>query len=153
MTVNTSMGQDGSDINCAARAAYYQISADRYKLSQVIRNLVSNALKFTPSGGTVSMNLEYIPETESCGGQEPEASPSSRDLADVPRSDSYSSRLMRLASDTFRPFFVEKLRAKLYLGHTGINSKSTEMKTVGWLRFSVKDSGAGISWVSLYVFT
>ena len=32
------------------------IEADRYKLSQVIRNLVSNAIKFTPEGGTISVN-------------------------------------------------------------------------------------------------
>lgn len=31
------------------------LNIDRYKLSQVIRNMVSNALKFTPSGGRVTV--------------------------------------------------------------------------------------------------
>ena len=41
----------------------YQIEADRYKLSQVMRNFVSNAIKFTPVGGTISVNafVTYVP--------------------------------------------------------------------------------------------
>ncbi len=32
------------------------IFADRYMIGTIIRNLVSNAIKFTPSGGTISIN-------------------------------------------------------------------------------------------------
>ena len=32
------------------------MNADKAKLNQVMRNMLSNALKFTPSGGTVDVN-------------------------------------------------------------------------------------------------
>ena len=38
----------------------YRIDADKHKLSQVFRNLISNALKFTPEGGTVSVTVSLI---------------------------------------------------------------------------------------------
>lgn len=37
------------------------INADESKLSQVIRNLVSNALKFTPQGGNITITSKFIP--------------------------------------------------------------------------------------------
>jgi len=36
----------------------FHIKADKFKLSQVLRNLLSNALKFTPSGGEVKILIE-----------------------------------------------------------------------------------------------
>ena len=36
------------------------IEADKYKLSQVIRNFISNALKFTPEGGTVTIKATIV---------------------------------------------------------------------------------------------
>lgn len=39
----------------------YSIEADAFKISQVIRNLLSNALKFTPSEGKVAVLVEILP--------------------------------------------------------------------------------------------
>ena len=35
----------------------YVIEADKYKLPQVMRNFVSNAIKFTPEGGIISVKV------------------------------------------------------------------------------------------------
>ena len=36
------------------------IYADKFKMDQVIRNLISNALKFTPSGGAVTLKATFV---------------------------------------------------------------------------------------------
>jgi signal transduction histidine kinase/CheY-like chemotaxis protein len=40
------------------------IFADKFKMDQVIRNLISNALKFTPRGGTVKIRGTFLEMTE-----------------------------------------------------------------------------------------
>lgn len=44
-------------------AAPFRVTTDRHKVAQVISNLVSNAIKFTPTGGRVS--IEVSPQGES----------------------------------------------------------------------------------------
>lgn len=43
------------------------LRADEFKLSQVLRNLISNALKFTPSKGKVHMHVEMLPNYPTSG--------------------------------------------------------------------------------------
>ena len=37
---------------------------DKFKMSQVLRNFMSNALKFTPDGGTITVRTCFIPDTK-----------------------------------------------------------------------------------------
>eukprot|EP00598_Pedospumella_elongata_P000906 CAMPEP_0184975770 /NCGR_PEP_ID=MMETSP1098-20130426/6903_1 /TAXON_ID=89044 /ORGANISM="Spumella elongata, Strain CCAP 955/1" /LENGTH=1124 /DNA_ID=CAMNT_0027498543 /DNA_START=134 /DNA_END=3508 /DNA_ORIENTATION=+ len=43
------------------------LRADEFKLSQVLRNLISNALKFTPAQGKVHMKVEMLPNYPTSG--------------------------------------------------------------------------------------
>ena len=38
------------------------IMVDKFKMNQVLRNLISNALKFTPPGGSVTVSASFIPD-------------------------------------------------------------------------------------------
>jgi two-component system cell cycle sensor histidine kinase PleC len=49
------------DVRCAAQATLW---ADARALKQIVLNLASNAMKFTPAGGTVALRGEGMP----CGG-------------------------------------------------------------------------------------
>ena len=40
------------------------IMADKHKLAQVVRNITSNALKFTPNQGKVHIFCDIVPSTE-----------------------------------------------------------------------------------------
>jgi len=44
----------------ASSCCEYSIEVDEFKISQVIRNMLSNALKFTPPEGQVSMDIEIV---------------------------------------------------------------------------------------------
>jgi signal transduction histidine kinase len=43
---------------------HLRILADEHKLVQVVRNLVSNGLKFTPAGGRVIVSVAYLAAEE-----------------------------------------------------------------------------------------
>jgi signal transduction histidine kinase len=58
------------------------IYIDRFKVNQIIRNLISNALKFTPTGGDVIMQAVFMQDIKKEDeGHDLEIAPSGRSPA------------------------------------------------------------------------
>ncbi len=55
-------GQDGVTLHSAVPAGLPRLRADGRRIRQVVVNLVSNAVKFTPSGGSVTLSAALLPD-------------------------------------------------------------------------------------------
>jgi signal transduction histidine kinase len=53
-------------LECRLPAALPSVHADRDRIHQVLSNLVGNALKFTPPGGTVTIEAQAVPGEVRC---------------------------------------------------------------------------------------
>jgi osomolarity two-component system sensor histidine kinase SLN1 len=105
-----------------------QIFVDKHKVEQVLRNLISNAIKFTPIGGNVTVKMKFIPKLDST--REHSHSSSFDKLIDDCYTDESATTLTEFLKNTASGKILEKCHS--------------EEKIKGTLQLEVIDTGAGM---------
>ena len=115
------------------------IFADKFKMDQVIRNLMSNALKFTPRGGVVTIKATFVQDSaiESARNQCDRQATSEVVLPPVP--------ISRMTSKFMNILHHRKLNSIANLDDTDEPNETVQAGLRGKLVVTVMDTGAGIS--------
>jgi signal transduction histidine kinase/CheY-like chemotaxis protein len=74
----------------------YFVRVDQHKMSQVVRNLVSNAVKFTPEGGDVRIIVRRLTAEEKAAHNEEATEENPKDVATVAPDPTANEEMMRL---------------------------------------------------------
>ena len=106
-----------------------QVYVDKNKVMQVIRNVVSNAIKFTPAYGKILVNVRFEPSPLAIQG--------------VYRSSSQSKALVDTA-EQYASVFDRSESGKSWFT-SGVVAGGQIKQVLGELVVEIKDSGAGIS--------
>ena len=119
------------------------ISFDKFKMSQVLRNFMSNAMKFTPDGGTITVRACFTPDlTKPLVTLQP---PSNIKMPVKNNNESTKSMSNFVFSSLWRKSSKSVIASNDIDVEMGQSNSGSGLAQPGTLRISVIDSGAGIS--------
>ena len=126
------------------------ISLDKFKVSQVLRNFMSNAMKFTPYGGTITVRACFTPDMTKPLTQLQQ--PSNIEMLSKKSNDSTKSISQFFLRSRSRKVILASSQIDVEMGNNNESDKQDmgdssdgNLAQQGILRISVIDSGAGIS--------
>lgn len=114
-------------VNHADRVRFSVVSGDVVRLEQIFKNLVSNAIKFTPSNGCIDVTVNFLDQ---------------KVLRTYPHSGSYPPSILK-SSDSFPDLARPRNHQQGF--KTQVGECGTQLEPIGFLEVSVKDSGVGLT--------
>ena len=135
------------------------MTIDSYKISQVLRNLVSNALKFSPAGKQVVVDVQHIPASNNkkifnrFASNKRFFGSSAAIIAITDDVDEQNNDLVDVVQGQEKDIENQQsLTNNNNSSITGLNALPIPNYQVDMIRIAVTDVGAGISKVSDFLF-